>query len=181
MSAAGKPTFCPYPAHTASPVTELDPKLNTIRRLRLAPRPPSPSRSRIALHSMRFLCTVSLVAAAYGPRSRSKSSISGRGFPTTAAVTRTPLFPFRILPLHTLPSSYCMYIHLPNVLSTAFAVDTFHSSAVPVHAYLSILRKSHALPPFTRREKITPDSPRQISIFRPLIVYTFRRSAICAW
>ncbi|KAI9453159.1 hypothetical protein BJY52DRAFT_861228 [Lactarius psammicola] len=87
------------------------------------------------------------IARCVRSRSRSKSSISGREFPTTAAITRTLLFPFWIVPLHTLPSSY---IHLPNVPSTAFAVDTFHSSAVPGHMRFF---------------------PYRISIFRQLIVH----------
>src|SRR6266702_731643 len=115
--------------------------------LRPAPRPPSPSR--IALQFVRSFGLLYCIARCIRLRSRSRSSISEREFPTTAAVTRTPPFPFRIVPLHTLPSSY---IHLPNVLSAVFAVDTFHSSAVPGHMRFLPYRVSH-MPPFPEERK----------------------------
>jgi hypothetical protein len=94
------------------------------RNTQIAPGAPPP-RARSQSHSI--LCEIFCLSLAYSPRSRSKTFISDREFPTTAAVMHTPLFPFWIGPLHTLPSSY---IHLPNVLSMSSLNDTLHSSAV---------------------------------------------------
>jgi hypothetical protein len=141
---------CPYPANTASPVTELDPRSNTICRLRPAPRPPSPSR--IALHFAIFFVHIARYIRCPEAGRLSPTADSRRQLPSRAP--------------HSFLSGSCTFTPFPHrtvypLAECAFAVDTFHSSAAPVRALLSILRKSHTF----RGEKIKPDSPCQISIF----------------
>jgi hypothetical protein len=133
--------FCPFPANTASPVTELD---TAIHRLRPAPRPPEPGR--IALHfELDLFVYRSHTVPEAGPRHLSPTENSPRQLPScTPHSFLSGSGPFTPFPHRTSTCRMCFQCHRSMT----------HFIPPPCWALLSILRKSYASPA-QRRERNT--------------------------
>lgn len=169
VTAAGMPTSCPSPANTASHRHGVRSQVKN--NTQIAPGAP-PHRAQVASLSI-LLHLLSVARCIRSPKPVQVIYLRPR-IPDDSCRHAYPIlsFPVRV------PSHPSLIVYsLAGCAFTAFVHDTFSFLRRAGHVFP--YRASH-MPPIYHGEKITPDSPCQISIFRQLIGSAYRPSVICA-
>jgi hypothetical protein len=164
------PTSCPYPANTASHrhgVT-VDPRSNTTRRLRPAPRPTEPQVASLSI--LRDLLSITRCIRSPKPveviylRPRIPDDSCRHAYPTLSFPVRVPSHPSLIV------------YSLAECAFTAFIHDTFSFLRRAGHVFP--YRGSHMPPIYHGRENNTRFSVSDLHL--SLIGSAYRPSVICA-